>query len=37
MPDERHVRLPDGRAVVVHDTGEAGAPAVLWHHGSPQT
>ena len=31
------VRLPDGRIVVVHAAGEPGAPAVLWHHGSPQT
>jgi pimeloyl-ACP methyl ester carboxylesterase len=37
MPLVRQVPLPDGRVVVVHDTGEAGAPAVLWHHGSPQT
>ncbi|GIG22041.1 alpha/beta hydrolase [Cellulomonas chitinilytica] len=37
MPHEQHVLLSDGRVVVVHDTGEAGAPAVLWHHGSPQT
>lgn len=37
MAVRRQVSLPDGRAVVVHDTGEAGRPALLWHHGSPQT
>jgi len=37
MAVERLVDLPDRRVVVVHDTGPAGAPALLWHHGSPQT
>jgi len=37
MPTTTRVHLTDGREVVVHDTGEAGAPALLWHHGSPQT
>ena len=30
--------LPDGRRLVVHDDGgRPGAPAVVWHHGSPQS
>ncbi|AEG42846.1 alpha/beta fold hydrolase [Isoptericola variabilis] len=36
----RHdLRLPDGRVLVVHDTGPApgDAPALVWHHGSPQS
>jgi pimeloyl-ACP methyl ester carboxylesterase len=37
MSNQKQVRLSDGRVIVVHDTGETGAPAVLWHHGSPQT
>jgi pimeloyl-ACP methyl ester carboxylesterase len=37
MAASRRVTLSNGRVVVVHDTGEPGAPAVLWHHGSPQT
>ena len=33
------VRLDDGRLLRAHDAGTAapGAPAVLWHHGSPQS
>jgi pimeloyl-ACP methyl ester carboxylesterase len=38
MTSEQDVVLTDGRRVRVHDAGgDAVAPAVLWHHGSPQT
>ena len=38
MTQQRDVTLDDGRTVRVHDSGgPADAPAVLWHHGSPQT
>jgi pimeloyl-ACP methyl ester carboxylesterase len=32
----RDITLEDGRTLVVHDSGGTG-PALLWHHGSPQT
>jgi pimeloyl-ACP methyl ester carboxylesterase len=32
----RDVPLPDGRVVRTHDTGADG-PALVWHHGTPQT
>jgi pimeloyl-ACP methyl ester carboxylesterase len=34
---EHDVRLPDGRTVHAYDSGEPGAPVIVWHHGSPQT
>jgi len=38
MVTARDVHLDDGRTLVVHDSGPcAGALAVVWHHGSPQT
>ncbi|TQM03823.1 alpha/beta fold hydrolase [Pseudonocardia kunmingensis] len=32
----RDVPLPDGRVLRAHDTGGSG-PALVWHHGTPQT
>jgi pimeloyl-ACP methyl ester carboxylesterase len=32
----RDLRLPDGRDLRIHDTGE-GDTALVWHHGTPQT
>lgn len=40
MTSQKDLRLGDGRLIRVHDTGADGAsdrPAVIWHHGSPQT
>jgi pimeloyl-ACP methyl ester carboxylesterase len=39
MPSVLDVPTPDGRTVRVHDTGAVlgGAPALVWHTGSPQT
>lgn len=39
MPSGRDIDLTDGRVVRVHESGADGAdrPALLWHHGSPQT
>jgi pimeloyl-ACP methyl ester carboxylesterase len=40
MVETRDVRLPDGRVVRAHDGGDQGGdtrPAIVWHHGSPQT
>jgi pimeloyl-ACP methyl ester carboxylesterase len=38
MVSSRDLRLRDGRTLRAYDGGGAdGAPAVLWHHGSPQT
>lgn len=39
MSQRHELRLPDGRVFVVHDTGPApgDAPALVWHHGSPQS
>ena len=36
MATRREVALADGRVLAVHDGG-GGAPALVWHHGSPQT
>jgi pimeloyl-ACP methyl ester carboxylesterase len=34
----RDVQLPDGRTIRTHDSGgPAAAPAIVWHHGTPQT
>ena len=34
----RHeLRLADGRTLCAYDTGGAEAPALVWHHGSPQS
>jgi pimeloyl-ACP methyl ester carboxylesterase len=39
MPSVLDVPTPDGRTLRVHDTGAVlgGAPALVWHTGSPQT
>ncbi len=39
MPSVLDVPTPDGRSLRVHDTGAVlgGAPALVWHTGSPQT
>ncbi len=39
MPTEHVVTLRDGRELHVHASGspDPGAPALVWHHGSPQT
>ena len=38
MTAVREVRAADGRTLCVHDSGGTdGAPALVWHHGSPQT
>jgi pimeloyl-ACP methyl ester carboxylesterase len=39
VTDETQVLAPDGRVLRAYDTGpaSAGAPAVVWHHGSPHT
>ncbi|MEN0128756.1 MAG: alpha/beta hydrolase [Brevundimonas sp.] len=36
MSTERDVQLPDDRVLRVHDSGDDG-PALVWHHGTPQT
>jgi len=36
MRSERDVPLADGRVLRVHDSGDQG-PALVWHHGTPQT
>jgi pimeloyl-ACP methyl ester carboxylesterase len=37
MTAPRDVPVADGRTVRVYDSGETDAPAIVWHHGSPQT
>jgi pimeloyl-ACP methyl ester carboxylesterase len=39
MTTDLDLRLPDARTLSVHETGprEPTAPALFWHHGSPQT
>ena len=37
MVVRRELRLVDGRTLCVYDTGGAQAPALVWHHGSPQS
>ncbi|WP_277212229.1 alpha/beta fold hydrolase [Isoptericola croceus] len=41
MTARYEIDLPDGRVLVVHDSGPVGhdpaAPVVVWHHGSPQS
>jgi pimeloyl-ACP methyl ester carboxylesterase len=33
----RELRLVDGRTLCAYDTGARDAPALVWHHGSPQS
>jgi len=37
MVVRRELRLVDGRMLCSYDTGGAEAPALVWHHGSPQS
>ncbi len=37
MVVRRELRLVDGRTLCAYDTGGAQAPALVWHHGSPQS
>ena len=37
MVVRRELRLVDGRTLCAYDTGGAQSPALVWHHGSPQS
>ena len=37
MVVRRELRLVDGRTLCAYDTGGAESPALVWHHGSPQS
>lgn len=37
MVVRRELRLVDGRTLCAYDTGGGEAPALVWHHGSPQS
>jgi pimeloyl-ACP methyl ester carboxylesterase len=37
MTPARDIPVAGGRTVRAYDTGDTAAPAIVWHHGSPQT